>query len=67
MSDLDVRADENVDFWLLSLGWDYGDLRERLGVHRNTVMKWRSNGYPKYAVAYLQLAFNVKLLSRVVE
>lgn len=46
---------------MAELGWTAGDLAERLGVHRNTVSRWRSGGsVPKFVAAYLDIVVRVR-------
>ncbi len=42
------------------------DLGRRLRVHENTVLNWRER-CPGYAIAYLELALEVRRLGQLVE
>ena len=43
---------------LKQLGWSDNHLAERLGVHRNTVFNWRSEGrVPRYAAEYIRVCW----------
>ena len=39
---------------LAGLGWSKGELSRRLGIHRNTISRWKV--IPGYVEAYLDLA-----------
>ena len=48
------------------LGWSKAELGRRLRVHENTVLNWRER-CPGYAIAYLELALEVRRLGQLVE
>jgi transcriptional regulator with XRE-family HTH domain len=49
---------------LTALGWSGAEVSRRLGTHVNTVTWWMTKGEPpKYAMAYLDLALEVKRLA----
>ena len=48
---------------LEGLNWSKKALADRLGLSRVAVSKWGSNP-PRYAMAYLELAYKVQLLAR---
>ena len=49
---------EELDAALIELDWPRAELCRRLGLHRNTPGRWPP--IPKYAVAYLELALEVR-------
>jgi len=51
---------DEFDEILSELGWTRIELARRLGLHRNTVSKWKSP--PDYVMAYLRLKVEVKRL-----
>lgn len=58
-------TNKDVEAALKALGWSWGELARRLGLHRNAVSKWRTGkvAVPGYAAAYLNLALKVKRLA----
>jgi hypothetical protein len=49
---------------LVPLKWSHGELAARLGLHRNTVTKWKMDDeVPKYAVAYVEVVLDLKRMT----
>ena len=44
------------------LGWSQAELARRLGIHQNTITKWR-NEPPKYAAEYLKVCVMAKRMA----
>jgi predicted site-specific integrase-resolvase len=49
---------------LNEVGLTGAQLCQRLGVHRNSVYKWRKHGAPQYVIAYLELLALVQGIER---
>jgi len=47
---------------LKRLGWSQTVAATRLGLHRNTLVNWVSDGPPQWAVMHIQLLLEVRAL-----
>jgi len=56
---------DRLEQLLSEIGWSRLRLAKRLGLHRNTVYKWKV--VPKYAIAYLELAVEIKRLGEILK
>jgi transcriptional regulator with XRE-family HTH domain len=48
---------------LRQIGWKQSDIARRMGLHRNTVNGWVSNGAPQWAAEYLRALLAIKGLN----
>jgi transcriptional regulator with XRE-family HTH domain len=53
-----------MDFegFLVELGWSQAELGRRLGVHPNTILRWKREGCPKVVLEYLRLKVELRRL-----
>ena len=56
---------ERLEDLLAELGWSRLHLAKKLSLHRNTVYKWKV--VPKYVIAYLEMAVEIKRLGDILK